>query len=158
MDGRRTCVGGGQSEDRTDAGHFGVEIVCELSCGISLLVCRVASVIYDEAGWRKTFLMMTGECFSMREKRQLLYWVTRQSRASEGKVMRVRRSKSRARDSGSMHRSRRKKVDADENRGTRQDNETRIGRWSLKKPRTLVLKTKSSEDLAKTRSRIEPPS
>jgi hypothetical protein len=47
-------------------------------------------------------------------------------------VMRSRRSMSRAKDSGSMRRRRRKKIAIDGKRGARQANETSTGRWSLK--------------------------
>jgi hypothetical protein len=72
--------------------------------------------------------------------------------------MMIKRSMSWTKASGSMSRSRRKEIGIDGKRGDRQDNETSTGRWSLKKPRTLVPRTRSSDDLVKTRSRIEPPS
>ncbi len=77
---------------------------------ISLFVCRVASVIQGAAGRRTTFLVTTGACLSMREKRPSMYLDTRQSRASDGPVMRSRRSMSRMEDSGSMRRRRLKEI------------------------------------------------
>ncbi len=100
----------------------------------SHLSFRLSHCISDpRRGWDKTtFLVTTGACLSMREKMPSLYWETRQFRASDEPVMRSRRSMSRAKDSGSMRRRRRKEIAIDGKRGARQANETSTGRWSLK--------------------------
>ncbi len=70
-------------------------------------------------GRRTTFFVTTGACLSMRECRPSLYWVTRQSRASDGSVMRLKCSMLLTKAPGSMPQSRRKEIGIDGKRGDR---------------------------------------
>ena len=126
------------------------------ACLISRLDWWMLSPILGANGRMTTFLVTRGECLSMSERRSLLYCVTRQSRLSEGLVSRLRHLMSATKASGSMQRSRRNEICLDGKRDARQDTETSTERWSLKNPRTLVDRTSSSDDLEKTRSRVEP--
>jgi hypothetical protein len=127
---------------------------------VSHLSFRLSRCISDpRCGWAEEDVFCDRRCMLVYEREKaVVVLVTRQSRASDGPGMRPRRSMRRAKDSGSMQRRRRKEIGIDGKRGARQDNETSTGRWLLKLPRTLVLRTQSSKDLAKTRLRIEKPS